>query len=156
MRLYFRQVRPSTFKPKSTFPKTAMRHSVLAIACGAALVSTGLAASLAVLGVPSVSAEGVQLPELALGKATGGIKAQVLMNSPRTMLNPEVFNSTREKAIANDSKKLLQLAIELREEVDSSSIEEPSPAAIAKAREIEKLAKDVKSRMSISPSLEMR
>jgi len=75
----------------------------------------------------------------------------VLLNSRDLAMNPEAFNLMREQAITNDSNKLLRLAVALKAEIESSSGQEPRADAMAKAREIEKLARDVKSRMTIDP-----
>lgn len=96
-------------------------------------------------------ARGASPPELKPGNTAGGIEAQLSFTNPRERLNPEMFNSMREKAIANVSQKLLQLAIALKGEIGSDSSEGPSAAAIAKAQQIEKLAKDVKSGMALNP-----
>ena len=53
----------------------------------------------------------------------------------------------RHKRLVADSDKLLQLATELKEEVDKSTKNEVSVTAIKKAAEIEKLAHDVKDRL---------
>lgn len=53
----------------------------------------------------------------------------------------------RRKRIVADTDKLLQLATELKAEVDKSSKNEMSLAVIEKAAEIEKLSRDVKERM---------
>jgi len=53
----------------------------------------------------------------------------------------------RHKRLVADSDRLLQLATELKAEVDKSTKNEMSVTAIKKAAEIEKLAHDVKDRM---------
>jgi hypothetical protein len=53
----------------------------------------------------------------------------------------------RHKRMLADADKLLQLATELKAEVDSSTKDEMSVPTIKKAAEIEKLAHDVKERM---------
>ena len=53
----------------------------------------------------------------------------------------------RHKHMMTDADKLLQLATELKEEVDKSTKNEMSVPTIRKAAEIEKLAHDVKERM---------
>jgi hypothetical protein len=83
------------------------------------------------------------------------------MPEPST-IEPPVFGSTenpmkeqmqaatvgeRHKRLVADSDKLLQLATELKAEVDKSTKNEMSVTAIKKAAEIEKLAHDVKDRM---------
>ncbi len=53
----------------------------------------------------------------------------------------------RHKRLVTDADKLLQLATELKQDVDSTTKNEMSVATIKKAAEIEKLAHDVKERM---------
>ena len=53
----------------------------------------------------------------------------------------------RHKRMMADADKLLQLATELKEDVDKSTKNEMSVTAVKKAAEIEKLAHDVKERM---------
>lgn len=55
-------------------------------------------------------------------------------------------NIDRQRRIVADSDKLLQLAQELKEEIDQSGRDTP-PQAAKKADEIEKLARSVKDRM---------
>jgi hypothetical protein len=56
-------------------------------------------------------------------------------------------NEDRQKAIVNESNQLLDLAKELKDAVDKSSKDQLSLAVVRKAEEIEKLAKDVKTKM---------
>jgi hypothetical protein len=53
----------------------------------------------------------------------------------------------RHKRLLADADKLLQLATELKQDVDSTTKDEMSVPTIKKAAEIEKLAHDVKERM---------
>ncbi len=53
----------------------------------------------------------------------------------------------RQKKIVDDTAKLLQLATELKANVDKTTKDEMSLDVIRKAEEIEKLAHDVKQRM---------
>jgi len=53
----------------------------------------------------------------------------------------------RHKKMVSDTDKLLQLATELKSEVDKSTKDEMSITVIRKAADIEKLAHDVKERM---------
>jgi hypothetical protein len=57
------------------------------------------------------------------------------------------FNTERQKKLVADTDKLLQLATELKGEVDKSTKDEMSLAVIKKAGDIEKLAHDVKEKM---------
>ena len=56
-------------------------------------------------------------------------------------------NVDRQKQLVADTNKLLQLAQELKTEVDRSNKETLSVAVVKKAEEIEKLAKSVKDKM---------
>jgi hypothetical protein len=53
----------------------------------------------------------------------------------------------RQKKIIDDTAKLLQLATELKTDVDKTNKDEMSLDVIRKADEIERLAHDVKQRM---------
>ena len=55
--------------------------------------------------------------------------------------------SDKQKKIAEDSAKLLQMANDLKAEVDKTSKDQMSLEVIRKADEIEKLAHDLKLRM---------
>jgi hypothetical protein len=59
----------------------------------------------------------------------------------------KALNDDRHKRMVADSDKLLQLATELKTEVDKSTKDEMSLTVIKKAAELEKLAHDVKERM---------
>jgi hypothetical protein len=56
-------------------------------------------------------------------------------------------NSQRQQDIVNDTAKLLDLAQQLKDEVDKSRKDQMSVSVIKKAEEIEKLAKAVKEKM---------
>jgi hypothetical protein len=56
-------------------------------------------------------------------------------------------NSDRQKQLERDTDKLLELAKELKEEVNKSNKDTLSVDVVKKAAEIEKLAKSVKDRM---------
>jgi hypothetical protein len=62
----------------------------------------------------------------------------------------EVINAERKKQISNDSSQLLQLAIDLKAEVDKTSKDTLSVNVIRKADAIEKLAHNVKEKMKMS------
>ena len=65
-------------------------------------------------------------------------------------INIEAYNKKREKDIADASVKLLTLAIALRAELERDSASETSPNTVRKAKEIEKLAHDVKEMMKLN------
>ncbi|MCL6462921.1 MAG: hypothetical protein QJR10_07480 [Bacillota bacterium] len=56
-------------------------------------------------------------------------------------------NQQRQQDIVNDTNKLLQLAQQLKAEVDKTNQDQLSLSVIKKAEEIEKLAKSVKEKM---------
>jgi hypothetical protein len=56
-------------------------------------------------------------------------------------------NNQRQQQIVNDTAKLLQLAQELKEEVEKSTKNTLSLSVVKKAEEIEKLAKTVREKM---------
>ena len=62
----------------------------------------------------------------------------------------EAANSERKKQIADDSTKLLNMAIALKAEVDKTTKDTLSLNVIRKADEIEKLARSVKEKMKLS------
>jgi hypothetical protein len=62
----------------------------------------------------------------------------------------DAANTERKKQIADDSARLLQLATELKAEVDKTTKDTLSLAVIRKADEIEKLAHDVKTKMKLT------
>ncbi len=59
-------------------------------------------------------------------------------------------NAQRKKQIAEDSAKLLKLAIDLKNEVDKTTQDTLSLAVIRKADAIEKLARNVKEKMKLA------
>lgn len=130
--------------PAQGFPKLFV--------CLTALIAIGIAAAVArplPSEEPVFSADGMQefrIPDLA------GSSGQAAMSGHTFAISSNAFNSMREKEIAKDTAKLLQLAIALKTELNSDSGSEPSAAALAKASEIEKLAKHVKSKMTINPT----
>ncbi|MGA8744085.1 MAG: hypothetical protein WB561_23030 [Terracidiphilus sp.] len=62
----------------------------------------------------------------------------------------EIANAARKKQIADDTARLLQLATELKAEVDKTNKETLSLNIIRKADTIEKLAHDVKEKMKLT------
>lgn len=64
--------------------------------------------------------------------------------------NYEIANAARKKQMADDAARLLQLATELKAEVDKTSKETLSVNLIRKADTIEKLAHGVKEKMKLT------
>jgi len=62
----------------------------------------------------------------------------------------EAANAARKKQLADDSAKLLALAVALKAEVDKTNKDTLSLSVIRKADEIEKLAHNVKEKMKLT------
>ena len=152
MQLFSRQV-SHLFQPNTKISRKSIgQRSALAIVCAAVVLSAALAPGLAVPDL-AVLPEGAEAATLKLADPMDGIRAQIVF-SDRTRINPEAFNFKREREIADDTAKLLKLAIALKAEIENNPDAEPSAEALAKAKQIEKLAKNVKSRMRTNPVLE--
>ncbi len=77
--------------------------------------------------------------------------AQMKMRDQQTAKqNFEAANAERKKQIAEDSAKLLQLATDLKAEVDKTDKDTLSLNVIRKAEQIEKLAHGVKEKMKLT------
>lgn len=79
------------------------------------------------------------------------VEAQLTMSGRVLKINSKAFNQQRQKEIANDSEKLLTLAIALKTELDRNPGEASSANAAALVRKIEKLAHKVKKTMTFNP-----
>jgi hypothetical protein len=75
-------------------------------------------------------------------------KDQVELQQEKQM--EKARNLERQRALKQDTEKLLELATELKQYVDKTNENVLSLEVIKKAEEIEKLAKNVKSRMKES------
>jgi len=64
--------------------------------------------------------------------------------------NFEAINTERQKQIADDSARLLKLAVDLKTEVDKTTKDTLSISVIRKADAIERLAHDVKEKMKLT------
>jgi hypothetical protein len=69
---------------------------------------------------------------------------------PSKQQKHEAANAERKKQIADDSTKLLTMAMALKAEVDRTTKDTLSLNVIRKAEEIEKLARSVKEQMKLS------
>jgi hypothetical protein len=79
---------------------------------------------------------------LTLANSDCGTNAQILASGRRFKINIDGFNIRRDIEIAKDSRKLFSLAIALNAELDRSRGNNPSSAAVSKARAIQKLTRD--------------
>jgi hypothetical protein len=64
--------------------------------------------------------------------------------------NFDAVNAQRKKEVAEDTNKLVKLANDLKAEVDSTDKDTLSVSAIKKAEAIEKLAKSLKQKMTVT------
>jgi hypothetical protein len=77
--------------------------------------------------------------------------AQMNMQDQQSKKNSfEAANQERKRQIADDAAKLLQLATELKAEVDKTDKDTLSVNVIRKAESIEKIAKGVKDKMKLT------
>jgi hypothetical protein len=89
-------------------------------------------------------------PGVDLTWTSGAIDGQIAVAMKNVPVNVEAYNKKREKDIADASRKLLSLAISLKSDLDHNPGSGLSPDVIKKAKEIEKLAHDVKETMRIN------
>ena len=89
-------------------------------------------------------------PGAELAWWNGGEGQQGIVTVGDMRINIEAYNRKREKDIADASKKLLSLAIDLKSDVDRNAGSGPSTSAVNKARAIEKLAHDMKESMKLN------
>jgi hypothetical protein len=66
--------------------------------------------------------------------------------------NYESLNALRRKEVNDDAAKLVKLANDLKAELDKTDRDTMSVSAIKKAEQIEKLAKSMKSKMTVTVS----
>jgi hypothetical protein len=73
------------------------------------------------------------------------------MDISQFRINVDAYNARRRSLLASDSRKLLSLAVALKSELRENPGEELSPDELQKVKEIEKLARDVKTQMTLTP-----
>jgi outer membrane murein-binding lipoprotein Lpp len=119
------------------------------------------AAVLAMLLLAGAKENPVSAKQIVAGAQQPSMSGQTSVGRPDPMYggpDPETLarmqaqrqrasDDDRHKRLVADTDKLLQLATELKTDVDKSSKDELSVAVINKAAEIEKLSHDVKERM---------
>lgn len=92
--------------------------------------------------VPWIPRDAIRLPDK---------NAQIEMEQQKSKdRSYEAANAARKKQIADDAARLLQLATELKAEVDKTNKETLSLSVIRKADTIEKLAHGVKEKMKLT------
>lgn len=92
--------------------------------------------------VPWLPSDAIRLPDK---------NAQIEMQNQKSKNQKyEIANAARKKQIADDATRLLQLATDLKAEVDKTNKGTLSLNVIRKADSIEKLAHDVKEKMKLT------
>lgn len=66
--------------------------------------------------------------------------------------NYESLNAMRRKEVADETAKLVKLANDLKAEIDKADKDTLSVSAVKKAEQIEKLAKSLKNKMTVTPN----
>ena len=130
-------------------PLTSFAINLMTIAAGIVCIlwlsfrTYSLSSSATTVGVEEDLSPGTEL-------AWSGASGQMGIGITPMKVNIEAYNKKREKDIAAASRKLLSLAIALKTAVEHDSDSKMSPDTIKKAKEIEKLAHDVKENMKIN------
>lgn len=110
-------------------------------------------AGLAAVALASVAGEGLfQTPRIPpeITRTPDANQANDINDQQAKKQSFEAANAERKKQIADDSAKLLKLAIDLKAEVDKTNKDMLSLNVIRKADEIERLARGVKEKMKLS------
>ncbi|MGA3370585.1 MAG: hypothetical protein ABSC48_02370 [Terracidiphilus sp.] len=92
------------------------------------------------------------LPTLPSGAPVGALEDRDIpsLDPVERARQLRAFNAERQKSMVSDTNKLLKLARELDEEVNSTKPDSLTAAQLRKVAEIEKLARSVKEKMSAS------
>jgi hypothetical protein len=104
------------------------------------------------MGLLTCSAQtGRQAPSSSLDKPPTATEAdQQIRDAKAEKHDAQRVRTDREKKIAEDKAELLKLAIELKSDIDKTSIDTLSLSVIRKADEIEKLARSLKVEMKVT------
>jgi hypothetical protein len=144
---------------KSSFYNEGMRRSFAKLRWGvgavAALLLVGVLVAVLGTGLPTNAAAQMQQQQQQqippMQPSTGVFGEQPNSNDPMDRVRQEKMekarNTDRQKQLVQDTDKLLELAKQLKEEVNKSNKDMLSVDVVKKAAEIEKLAKSVKDRM---------
>ena len=120
------------------------------LSLGCTLAVTFTAYSTSVNAIPSSSTDD-RISSLEIASQFTGLAAQIVIDDPGFRIDNEAFNKHREQQIAEDSRKLLSLAIEVRAELAQTPGDSLPLDTVRKIKEIEKLARSVKEKMQIDP-----
>jgi hypothetical protein len=129
-------------------PVWRLMTTLLSLGC---IFGVSVAAYLARPNPGLVPSGDVPSPLQDTAQSSSGLAAQSVFSVQGFRINAATYNRERQKVIARDSKKLLSLVVQVKSELDQTSDRGPSSEAIRKMGEIEKLARSVKEKMSISP-----
>jgi uncharacterized membrane protein YdfJ with MMPL/SSD domain len=135
--------------PHSAVQREYARPKRLRVVAGVAAVAT-MAATLALTQQPQTQDNSSASQPRAASQPAAN--AQMEMHEQPSKKNKfEIANAERRKQISDDAAKLLELATELKTEVDKTDKDTLSLQVIRKAETIEKLAKGVKEKMKQTP-----
>ena len=151
MYLPYRQFPRAARCRRDCSPRFLLKNSAPKLLCLGAILSLVCAANSSHSDNASITPRDRGVGDFSLASGSSGLQTQIMTAEPRSRINVDGFNRQREKDIANDSRKLLSLAIALKAELDNSPDARLSPDAAGKARKIEKLAHDVKRKMQMAP-----
>lgn len=133
--------------------RTSSRTAVSSTGLVRILAGACLALFLCVVGLFAFSQAGQQsqsVPDPVLTAPPDKNAQMQMQNDKSKKANFDGANSERKKQIADDTTKLLQLATQLKTEVDKTTKDTLSLNVIRKAESIEKLAHDVKEKMKVT------
>jgi hypothetical protein len=122
------------------------------VAMGSLLAGRARAVVAQIPQAPGPGSSGASMPSSSLPTSEPGIGPSASNpNDPATMRMKHerqiAVDNDRHKRMVADANKLLEMATELKAEVDKSTPNETSVTAYNKADQIEKLAHDVKQRL---------
>jgi hypothetical protein len=143
------QIQDHSSKPSAVRSRT--RYSWFSIGCGA--ISIAAIALLTGAAEPGQQPSGNTDKPYLLPEANRLPDAndQMKMHSQEAKQQSfDAANAERKKQLADDSAKLLTMAMALKAEVDKTNKDMLSLNVIRKADEIEKLARDVKEKMKLT------
>jgi len=128
------------------------RWAVIPVACLVACVTVGSAVSRPAAAAAQQTQQPIQNPPLGpRPMVPGGPPGSNNDDDPMARHMQEQLaksrNNQRQQQMVADATKLLELATQLKAEVDKSNKDTLSLAVVKKAEEIEKLAKSVKDKM---------
>ena len=141
---------PKVHRSDASSPIDLLARIVTTFLVFACMLWLGVSVSSNVSKPTEMTADGDPSPGVDLEWSSAAADGQTAVGLGNLTLNIEAYNRKREKDIADASRKLLSLAISLKSDLEDAPGSGLSPDAIKKAKEIEKLAHDVKEMMKIN------